>query len=280
MIEFLGTLLNSNLARVIAPLLLTSAAAILGLRLVSIVNLEAERRVNAAYVDEYDRRARLMTLLRTAVTSMRALIITVALLITLSTIGIDIAPVLTAAGIVGLALSLGTQTLVKDILGGLIILLEDQYRVGDVITVGDVSGEVEQITLRRTDIRDINGRLHIVANGDVRAVGNDTRDWSRSLIEINLAFDSDVTKAVEALESAMARATADPEAGAMILEPPEIFGWNQFSDWAVTVRLRAKVKPGTQWQVSRVLRRCAMESLRAAGMTIESRMSWQMNRSG
>jgi moderate conductance mechanosensitive channel len=102
-------------------------------------------------------------------------------------------------------------------------------------------------------------------------VANLTRDWSRALVEINLAFDADVDRAVAALEGAMARAASDPEISADLVEPPEIFGWNQFSAWAVTVRLRAKVEPGTQWRVGRVLRRYALEALHNAGVAIASR---------
>jgi small conductance mechanosensitive channel len=276
MVESTIQLLLTGISRVIVPLAITLAAVALGLRLVSLVVREIDRRINITYVQEPDRRARLMTLLRTGATSARAIIITIAVLTALATIGIDIGPVLAAAGVAGIALSLGAQTLIKDFLGGLTILLEDQYRVGDVITIGAVSGTVEKITLRRTDIRDINGRLHIVSNGDVRVVGNDTRDWARALVEINLAFDTDVDKAVAALEAAMIRAAENDEIKDDLLEPPEILGWNQFSDWAVSVRLWAKVKPGVQWRVSRVLRRYAMEALRDAGVTIASRtrLNW------
>lgn len=272
MFESFGQLVLSKLATVILPLVLTALAVVVGLRLVGIVARETERRINIAYANEYDRRSRLMTLHRTGVTTARALILTLAVLVVLGTLGIDLGPVLATAGIVGLALSLGAQTLIKDYLGGLTILLEDQYRVGDVITVGDVSGTVEKITLRRTNVRELNGRLHILSNGDIRAVGNDTRDFAFALIEINLALDSDVDKAVVVLNAAMARAAADPAIKAHVLAAPDIAGWNQVSDWAVTVRLRAKVEPGEQWGVSRVMRRYALDALRDAGIAMASRV--------
>lgn len=265
----------SRLATVILPLLLTLVVVLVGLRLIAIVNQLLERHIDTIYSSDHDRRSRLRTLLRTAVTTARAGIFTIAALVALGTVGIDLGPVLAAAGIVGLALSLGAQTLIKDYLGGLIILLEDQYRVGDSITVGNVSGTVERITLRRTNVRDLSGRLHILSNGDIRSVGNDTRDFAFALVEINLGLDADVDKAVAVLEEAMARAAADPEIAAEVLAPPEIAGWNQFSEWAVTVRLRTKVEPGEQWRVSRVIRRYAMEALRAAGVSIASRTRLQ-----
>lgn len=275
MLESLGQLLLSGFWRIIAPLTLTLVAVIIGLRLVTVVNRELERRINITYADEYDRRARVMTLLRTGITSARAVILTIAALVALATVGLDIGPLLAAAGVAGIALSLGAQTLIKDFLGGMTILLEDQYRVGDVITIGGVTGTVEKITLRRTNVRDLSGRLHIISNGDVRTVGNDTRDFAFALIEINLALDADVDKAVATLNEAMTRASEDPEIKEQVLEPAEIAGWNQFSEWAVTVRLRAKVEPGEQWRVQRVIRRYAMEALREAGVRIESRTRLQ-----
>ncbi|MCL6511165.1 MAG: mechanosensitive ion channel family protein [Anaerolineae bacterium] len=263
--------LLSIVSPVIVPLLLTLLAVVVGLRLVNLVARQLELRIRTVYAKEADRGARLMTLLQTGATSARAIIIVIAALTAMATVGIDIGPVLAAAGVVGIAISLGAQTLIKDFLGGLIVLLEDQYRVGDVITVGNVSGTVEKITLRRTNIRDVEGRLHVVSNGDVRTVSNNTRDWSRALIEINLAFDTDVERAVAVLNEAMARAAADPEIARDLLEQPEIFGWNLFSEWAVTVRLWAKVQPGEQWKVARVLRRYALQALRDAGIQIASR---------
>jgi small-conductance mechanosensitive channel len=263
--------LLSIVSPVIVPLLLTLLAVVVGLRLVNLVARQLELRIRTVYAKEADRSARLMTLLQAGATSARAIIIVIAALTAMATVGIDIGPVLAAAGVVGIAISLGAQTLIKDFLGGLIVLLEDQYRVGDVITVGNVSGTVEKITLRRTNIRDVEGRLHVVSNGDVRTVSNNTRDWSRALIEINLAFDTDVERAVAVLNEAMARAAADPEIARDLLEQPEIFGWNLFSEWAVTVRLWAKVHPGEQWKVARVLRRYALQALRDAGIQIASR---------
>ncbi len=270
-----GQFILSKLATVILPLALTGAIVLLGLRLVQTANELLDKRIDAAYASDYDRRARLKTLLRATVTTARALILTIAAFVVLATLGIDLGPVLAAAGIVGLALSLGAQTLIKDYLGGLIILLEDQYRVGDVITIGNVSGTVERITLRSTHVRDLSGRLHILSNGDIRAVGNETRDYAFALVEINLPLDTDVDRAVAALEGAMARAVEDPEIKGEILAAPEIVGWDRFTEWAVTVRLRAKVEPGEQWRVSRVVRRHAMEALREAGVPIASRTRLQ-----
>lgn len=276
-VEFLFQQITALLARVIVPLALTAAAIVASLRLISIIARATEQRIRSVYAEDYDRRTRLLTLHRTAVNTARAVMGTIATLVVLATIGLDLGPVLAAAGIAGLAISLGAQTLIKDFLGGLIILLEDQYRVGDVISVGDASGTVEKITLRRTDIRDSEGQLHILSNGDIRAIRNETRGWSRALLEINLDFDTDVERAVAVLKGAMARAANDPEIAPDLLEQPEIFGWNLFTDWSVVVRVWVKVKPGTQPKVARVLRRYVLQALHDADIPIASRtrLQWQ-----
>ncbi len=278
-VEFLFQQITALLARVIVPLALTAVAVVASLRLIGIIARASEQRIRSVYVEDYDRRTRLLTLHRTAVNTARAVTGTIATLVVLATIGLDLGPVLAAAGIAGLAISLGAQTLIKDFLGGLIILLEDQYRVGDVISVGNASGTVEKITLRRTDIRDSEGQLHILSNGDIRAIRNETRGWSRALLEINLDFDTDVEKAVAVLKGAMARAANDPEIAHDLLEQPEIFGWNLFTDWSVIVRIWVKVKPGTQSKVARVLRRYVLQTLHDADIPIASRtrLQWQQS---
>ena len=116
------------------------------------------------------------------------LIVGSALLMLLSTFGVDITPLLASVGVAGLAVSLGTQSLIKDLIGGFLILAENQYAVGDSIQVGNVSGNVERITLRATYVRDINGYLHIVPNGEVRIVANQTKGWSRALVDVGVAW--------------------------------------------------------------------------------------------
>jgi small conductance mechanosensitive channel len=191
-------------------------------------------------------------------------------LIGLGTVGIDIGPALAAAGIFGLAISLGAQTLIKDLIGGITILLEDEYRVGDAVKIGSVSGDVEHITLRRTDVRDAEGRLFMVPNGEVRIVGNETREWARAFVELNFGFDTDVHKAVATLEGAMIRVADDPRVKPHLLAQPEIFGWNSFSDWSVIVRLRAKVTAGKQGEVARIMRQVALQALGEASLAVES----------
>ena len=270
MLDRLWQMAANGFFRVILPLLLLIVLVIVALRLVTLAASQIEKRFIAPVADP-DRRARLQTLDRATRNTVRAVILAIAILIGLGTIGVDIGPALTAAGIIGLAISLGAQTLIKDVIGGLIILLEDEYRVGDSVRIGAVSGEVEHITLRRTDVRDAEGRLLIVPNGDVRVVANETRDWARAMVELNFSFDTDVNQAVAALDEALLKMAADPRVKPHLLGQPEIFGWNAFSDWAVVVRLRAKVTAGKQGEVARVMRQDALEALDQAGVPVASR---------
>lgn len=267
MLDTVGQALSYGLLRVILPLILIAVLAIVALRLVAVAAAAIDKRVIDPVQDD-DRRARLQTLRKASKSTAQMVIAAIAVLIGLGTIGVDIGPALAAAGIFGLAISLGAQTLIKDIIGGLTILLEDEYRVGDAIRIGSVIGDVERITLRRTDLRDAEGRLFMVPNGEVRTVANETRDWARALVELNFSFDADISRAVAVLDGALARAAADPRVKPHLLDAPEIFGWNQLNDWSVVVRLRAKVTAGKQAEVARVMRQAALEALDEAGMAV------------
>jgi small conductance mechanosensitive channel len=254
--------------RYVLPLIAVVVLTLVALRLVNLAATAIDRRFIATTTDE-DRRERLQTLVKAGKYTLRGLILTVAALIALSTVGVDIGPALAAVGVLGLAVSLGAQTLIKDIIGGLTILMEDEYRIGDSAQIGSVTGDVERISLRRTDVRDAEGRLFMVPNGEVRVVANETRDWAYALVELNFGYDADVDKAVAALDGALARLAADPIVNQYLLAAPEIFGWNKFSDWAVIVRLRAKVVAGKKSDVARAMRKVALEALNVAGIPVE-----------
>lgn len=260
---FAVTNLWDSLVTIVVTLLVAAAM----LWVVNWLASKAKERTLAAEM-EPDRRARIRTVISASKNTLRILILALAAMAILAGFGLDFGPILAAAGIAGLAVSLGAQTLIKDFIGGLIILLEDQYRVGDSISVNGVDGAVERITLRRTNLRTGDGALFVVPNGDIRTVGNNTRDWSRASVELNLAYDGDIPKAVAALSEAMTQAAEDPAIQPALLEPPEILGWNQTNDLGVRVRMQAKVKPGQQWAVARHLRRCALDALHEAGIPI------------
>lgn len=189
-------------------------------------------------------------------------------LMLLSTLGIDIAPLLASAGIAGLAISLGAQSLIKDAISGLLILAENQYAVGDFIEVGSVSGEVEQITLRTTQLRAPGGDLIIVPNGEVRVVANQTRDWSRALVDLGVAYEADLDRALSVLEESAAAFSGDASLGLFLLGSPQVIGPLALGDSAVTVRVMVKTQPGKQWQVARELRKFLLAACEREGIDL------------
>jgi len=215
-----------------------------------------------------ERLARLKTLVQLGRSLAYILILLLAGMMALYALGINVVPLLAGAGIVGLALSLGAQTLIKDFIGGVLILVENQFAVGDAIRVGDVDGTVERITLRATYLRNVEGRLHIVPNGEIRIVSNLTKDWARAVVDLNVAFDADFSKVVRALEAAAQKVGADAGLQAHLIEPPQAMGWVGLKDWAVQVRLMARTVPGKQWDVAMALRKAALEALQAEGVRV------------
>jgi small conductance mechanosensitive channel len=151
--------------------------------------------------------------------------------------------------------SLGAQTLIKDLIGGIIILAENQFAVGDHIQVGDVMGQVEQLTLRATYVRDMNGYLHVVPNGEVRVVANVTREWSRALVDVGVAYEQDLERALQVLEESAQAFAQDPSIGPDLLEVPQVLGPIGLGDSAISVRVMVKTLPGKQLAVARELRK-------------------------
>lgn len=225
------------------------------------------RRLERRIADP-ERLARLKTFLLAGRSLAQVLIVIIAGLTALRVLDIDIGPLLAGAGLVGLALSLGAQTLIKDYLGGLFMLLENQFRVGDVIQVGDKTGSVERITLRATYLRDLEGRVHLIPHGEMRILSNVTKDWARAVVDLNVAFDADFSKVIRALEAAARRAQEDETIKGDLLEAPQTLGWIGLKDWAVQVRIMAKTRPGRQWAVMMALRQSAVEALHAEGVEV------------
>lgn len=178
-------------------------------------------------------------------------IIVVAIITILGEFGIDIGPIIAAAGIVGLAVGFGAQHLVQDIISGFFILLEDQIRVGDVVQVGGKGGLVEKVNLRMTILRDASGNVHFVRNGQIDVVTNMTKEFSYYVFEIGVAYREDVDEVIEVIREVGDEIHNDPNYKNDILEPIEILGLDQFADSAVIVKARIKTKPIKQWDVGR-----------------------------
>ena len=220
------------------------------------------------HVPDVDRRRRLDTLLRAGSGAATVVLVLIAASMALGLIGLNIVPVLASAGVVGLAVSLGAQTLIKDYLGGIIILAEDQFRVGEAAEVAGVSGEVVRMTLRATYLRDLQGKLYAVPNGDIRTIANLTREWARAVVDLNLDHCADLGLAEQALQRAAERLKADPQTKGLLIGDVDRIMWNDFSGWAHQVRLMVKTIPGQQFLVTRLLRRYAVEELQAGGLQL------------
>jgi len=175
----------------------------------------------------------------------------VAAMMVMGELGIEIGPVLAAAGIVGLAVGFGAQSLVQDVISGFFILLEDQIRVGDVVQIGDKGGVVERMTLRMVVLRDLAGNVHFVRNGQIQVVTNMTKEYGRYVFDIGVAYREDVDEVIEVIKGVDEELRSDPKFMDDILEPIEILGLDQFADSAVIIKARTKTKPIMQWAVGR-----------------------------
>jgi small-conductance mechanosensitive channel len=209
---------------------------------------------------------------RTLVSLVRSVGIVVILLITtfmvLNAIGVDIGPLLAGAGVIGLAISFGSQSLVKDIISGLFILFENQFGVGDVIRVKDLSGRVEKMTLRIVVMRDVHGVVHIVPNGEITSVSNLTRAFSRAVMEIGVAYKEDVDRVIEVMRDVGRGMWEDPEWRPLLTEEIAVPGIESFGDSAVNIRVMATTVPLKQWDVAREIRRRIKKRFDAEGIEI------------
>ncbi len=179
----------------------------------------------------------------------------VATITVLSELGIQIGPVLAAAGIAGIAVGFGAQSLIKDVINGFFILANDQIRVGDVIQAAGKSGSVEQVSLKMTVLRDIAGNVHFIPNGAIDIVTNMTKEYSRYVADIGITYSQDMDRAVEIIASVDEALRADAEYGSDILERIEIQGLDRFADSSVIIRARITTSPGQQWRIGREFNR-------------------------
>ena len=180
-----------------------------------------------------------------------AMILAVAAMMSLKELGLDIGPILAGAGVVGLAVGFGAQSLVKDIISGFFILLEDQIRVGDVVQIADKSGLVEKVTLRMVILRDFAGTVHYIPNGQIAVVSNMTKSFSFYVFDVGVGYNEDIENVMEALRKIDEEVRAESEVKADILEPLEICGLDKFGDSAIIVKARVKTRPIKQWSVGR-----------------------------
>lgn len=220
----------------------------------------------AAGLDDERRRQRAATmgsLLRSITT---VAIVIVATLTIAAQCGIQLGPIMASAGVAGVALGFGAQSLVKDYLSGIFMIFEDQYGVGDVIDTGEAIGTVEEVTLRITRLRDANGVVWYVRNGEIVRVANRSQGWSTSLVDIPVAYDSDIHTVTHVLEDVVDALEADPEWSEKLIERPNVAGVESVAGGTMTFRIIAKTAPNENFGVSRELRRRSVMALEDAGV--------------
>lgn len=219
-------------------------------------------------LDDSERIKRLNTLEQVLRYVLAVLIILVAGMLVLSELGISIAPVLAAAGVVGIAVGFGAQSLVKDYFTGLFLLLENQVRQGDVVEVGGKGGLVEEMTLRYIRLRDYEGSVHYVPNGIIDTVTNRSRGFAFALIDVSVAYREDVDAVCAVMREVAAELRADPELSSKVVEDIEIAGVEQWADSAVVIRCRFKTLPLEQWNVRRAYLQRLKKAFDAADIEI------------
>ena len=203
-----------------------------------------------------EREKRALTLAGIVKTVGTTVIVIIAVMMGLQELGLDITPVIAGAGVVGLAVGFGAQSLIKDVIAGFFIILEGQFAVGDVIKTGEISGSVERLNLRVTILRDFSsGAVHFIPNSELKVVSNLTKEWSRVALDIGVAYDEDIDFVVEVLQRTGQELAKDERMGPLILEPPEVLGIESFGESQVIIKVLVKTLPQRQWEVAREFRR-------------------------
>jgi small-conductance mechanosensitive channel len=253
--------------RIAVILILAFAVA----RILSTIIMRTERDLAVGTgLDALERRKRAQTVASVVNRALSALIWATAVLIVLRELDVDITPVLTGAGIVGLAIGFGAQTLVRDVISGFFLIVEDQVRVGDVAMVNGTGGLVEQINLRTIVLRDFEGVVHVFPNGEIKTLANRTKDFSYYVIDLGIEYDADADRVMTLVREAGASLMQDPAFAPSILEPVEVLGVDDFKESSVSLRFRIKTIPLKQWEVGRELRRRVKLTLDREGIRIPS----------
>lgn len=254
--------MNAETLKSLIHIAIILSLSLLGYLALSVLSHRLERQVELRIaVDEQQKR--LKTLLQAGRSFGTVVILLVMILMILYELQINILPILASAGVAGLALSLGAQTFIKDFFGGIVVLVENQFTVGDTIRVGEHTGTVERITLRATYLRDLEGNRIAIPNGDIRTVSNLSAEWARAVVTLSVPIAADIERVTQALHQAAETAGQDASIAPFLLAPPEAQGWVDLTETAVRVRLTARTKPGKQWQVAQALRKHALLTLQS-----------------
>jgi small-conductance mechanosensitive channel len=255
--------------------LLTSGVRILFVLVASYILLRTVRlltdKLNVmlqGFTLSVERQKRAQTLSQIVRVIATTVLFVVSAMLILSEVGLNLAPLLAAAGIGGLAIGFGAQNLVRDVITGFFMLLEDHIRVGDVVKVGDQAGVVENITLRVLTLRDLDGSLHVIPHSTITTVTNMTKDFSFALLNVGVAYREDVDEVITILKEIGTALRQDPEFAPDILDDLEILGVDEFAASQITIKIRLKTAPIKQWRVAREFRRRMKKAFDARGVEI------------
>ena len=252
---------------------LITSLLIVTLTVISLIIIQIGARRVYNYIDSNEkvrkeRRQQTITFLQIITWSISVTGVCVAGLMILSSFGVDLSPLLASVGIAGLALSLGAQTLIRDFIGGFLILLENQYVVGDSIQLDTLVGQVERITLRATYVRDVRGLHYIVPNGEVRIVANQNKDWVRALVEVNVAYGEDLDHVVSVLVGVAEEFAKDPDFSPSLLDKPVVDGPVISDDWAIRMRVMVKTQPDRRLEITQEIQKRVLEACEREGISL------------
>ena len=228
---------------------------------VSALRMRAPMRQRSARMEQ---RAR--TIGDAAASLWKVVVAVVAVLMMLAEVGVNLAPLLAGAGIAGIAIAFGAQAVIRDYLSGMFILSEDQYGVGDVVTIGLASGTVEDLNLRVTRLRSADGTVWFIPNGEIRNVGNQSMEWSRALVDVTIGYDNDLQAVMVSIGEEARALAGEQQWSPIVLEPPEVQGVQAMATDGVTIRVVVKTAPREQWALSRELRARISDRMRRDGV--------------
>ena len=245
-------LLNHGIKIVFIAVLASLMNIIIGRIIVRTVRIAVVRDENMLVEAEIKREDTLIYIFRGA---LRVVLIVLALLMILQEFGLKIGPILAGAGILGVAVGFGGQYLIKDIITGLFMILENQYRIGDVVNIDGTSGVVQEITLRKTTLRDLDGTVHHINHGSIVRVSNLSKDFARVNIEIGVAYNTDLDYLIKVIDRTGTELAEDPVFKDSIITPPKFLRVQEFADSAIVVKILGDTKPLKQWEVAGELRK-------------------------
>ncbi len=196
------------------------------------------------------------------------ILVFIALFMVLSELDVDIGPLLAGAGVIGIAVGFGAQSLIKDLLGGMFILLEDQYNKGDVVKVAGIAGMVVEVNLRRTVLRDLDGIVHSIPNGHITTASNYTRDWARVNLDVSVGYGEDLDRVTEVINRVGKELAEDKYFGPLIKKPPQMLRVNKFGDSGIDIKILGETIPLKQWEVTGELRKRLKKAFDEEGIEI------------